>query len=118
MDQAKAWTRVRGNLRLSAGQRLFDQWLKPIVLIDSEDAETVRLGLPSPFMTNWVKGHYAERLLMEFRGLLPEVRTVSIETFDARATRELAAEPAEGSTSSSISAFGATCWAMSRPIWM
>jgi chromosomal replication initiator protein len=95
MDQAKAWTRVRGNLRLSAGQRLFDQWLKPIMLIDSEDMETVRLGLPSPFMTNWVKGHYAERLLMEFRGLLPDVRTVSIETLDARATRELSAEPAE-----------------------
>lgn len=95
MDQAKAWTRVRGNLRLSAGQRLFDQWLKPIILIDNDDAETIRLGLPSPFMTNWVKGHYAERLLMEFRGLLPDVRTVSIETLDARATRELAAEPAE-----------------------
>lgn len=93
MDQAKAWTRVRGNLRLSAGQRLFDQWLKPIVLIDSGDAETVRLGLPSPFMTNWVKGHYAERLLMEFKTLLPQVRSVSIETSDARAVRELVAEP-------------------------
>ncbi|ODP39484.1 chromosomal replication initiator protein DnaA [Sphingomonas turrisvirgatae] len=93
MDQAKAWTRVRGNLRLSAGQRLFDQWLKPIVLLDSEDLETVRLGLPSPFMTNWVKGHYAERLLMEFKALLPQVRSVSIETSSARATRELAAEP-------------------------
>lgn len=95
MDQAKAWTRVRGNLRLSAGQRLFDQWLKPIVLIEDGDAETVRLGLPSPFMTNWVKGHYAERLLMEFRALLPQVRSVSIETADARATRELAAEAVE-----------------------
>ncbi|WP_423602038.1 chromosomal replication initiator protein DnaA [Sphingomonas sp. MS122] len=91
MDQAKAWTRVRGNLRLSAGQRLFDQWLKPIVLIDSDDAETVRLGLPSPFMTNWVKGHYAERLLMEFRALLANVRTVSIETLP-RETRELVPE--------------------------
>nr|WP_066664246.1 MULTISPECIES: chromosomal replication initiator protein DnaA [unclassified Sphingomonas] len=90
MDQAKAWTRVRGNLRLSAGQRLFDQWLKPIVLIPGEDAETVRLGLPSAFMTNWVKNHYADRLMMEFRAQLPGVRTVSIETVDARATRELA----------------------------
>lgn len=90
MDQAKAWTRVRGNLRLSAGQRLFDQWLKPIVLIPGEDAETVRLGLPSAFMTNWVKNHYADRLVMEFRAQLPGVRTVSIETVDARATRELA----------------------------
>lgn len=91
MDQAKAWTRVRGNLRLSAGQRLFDQWLKPIVLIPGEDAETVRLGLPSAFMTNWVKNHYADRLMMEFRAQLPGVRTVSIETVDALATRELAA---------------------------
>lgn len=91
MDQAKAWTRVRGNLRLSAGQRLFDQWLKPIVLIPGDDAETVRLGLPSAFMTNWVKNHYADRLMMEFRAQLPGVRTVSIETVDARATRELAA---------------------------
>lgn len=95
MDQAKAWTRVRGNLRLSAGQRLFDQWLKPMVLIDGGDVETVRLGLPSPFMTNWVKGHYAERLLMEFRALLPQVRSVSIETADARAARELVAEAVE-----------------------
>lgn len=94
MDQAKAWTRVRGNLRLSAGQRLFDQWLKPIVLIDGGDAETVRLGLPSPFMTNWVKGHYAERLLMEFRALLPQVRSVSVETV-SREVRELAVEQAE-----------------------
>jgi chromosomal replication initiator protein len=91
MDQAKAWTRVRGNLRLSAGQRLFDQWLKPIVLIPGDDAETVRLGLPSAFMTNWVKNHYADRLMMEFRAQLPGVRTVSIETVDARASRELAA---------------------------
>ncbi len=91
MDQAKAWTRVRGNLRLSAGQRLFDQWLKPIVLIPGEDAETVRLGLPSAFMTNWVKNHYADRLMMEFRAQLPGVRTVSIETVDARSNRELAA---------------------------
>lgn len=95
MDQAKAWTRVRGNLRLSAGQRLFDQWLKPIVLIEDGDAETVRLGLPSPFMTNWVKGHYAERLLMEFRTLLPEVRTVSVETVDAHSARQLAAKAVE-----------------------
>lgn len=106
MDQAKAWTRVRGNLRLSAGQRLFDQWLKPIVLIPGEDAETVRLGLPSAFMTNWVKNHYADRLMMEFRAQLPGVRTVSIETVDARATRELAASApvAEAATPATPSA--------------
>ncbi|WP_222950451.1 chromosomal replication initiator protein DnaA [Sphingomonas sp. JC676] len=76
----KAWTHVRGNLRRSAGQRLFDQWLKPVVLIEESDTSAVRLGLPSAFMTQWVKNHYAERLLLEFRAVLPAVRTVSIET--------------------------------------
>lgn len=103
MDQAKAWTRVRGNLRLSAGQRLFDQWLKPIVLIEGSDPDTVRLGLPSPFVTNWVKSHYAERLLMEFRSQLPDVRTVSIETL-ARESRELTpeAESPEAAAASAV----------------
>lgn len=118
MDQATAWTRVRGNLRLSAGQRLFDQWLKPIVLIPGEDADTVRLGLPSAFMTNWVRNHYADRLVMEFRSQLPGVRTVSIETVDARASRELAADtsmvPAAAPASPSAQA-GASAGAGERP---
>ena len=77
---AKAWTRVRTNLRHSAGQRLFDQWLKPAVLIDGSDSESIRLGFPSAFMTTWVKSHYADRLFYEFRAILPQLRSVSIET--------------------------------------
>lgn len=89
-----AWTRVRNNLRASAGQRLFDQWLKPMTLIaDGEDGgDRIRLALPSAFMTNWVKNHYADRLLLEFRAFLPEVRSVSVETMRAGAPRMLAAE--------------------------
>jgi chromosomal replication initiator protein len=90
---AKAWTHVRANLRRSAGQRLFDQWLKPVVLIDGSDVEIVRLGLPSAFMTQWVKNHYAERLLLEFRGQIPAVRSVSIETLAEEPKRVLSAAP-------------------------
>ncbi|MDP1026661.1 chromosomal replication initiator protein DnaA [Sphingomonas sp. KR1UV-12] len=79
-EQAKAWARVRSSLRESAGARLFDQWLKPIQLIEGDEADTVRLALPSAFMTNWVRSHYAERLQLEFRQLLPEVRSVVVET--------------------------------------
>ncbi len=32
-----AWARIRKNLRESAGARLFEQWLKPIELDDSDD---------------------------------------------------------------------------------
>ncbi|SOB79311.1 chromosomal replication initiator protein DnaA [Sphingomonas guangdongensis] len=91
----RAWTRVRTNLRHSAGQRLFDQWLKPAELIEGSDAENVRIGLPSAFAATWVKSHYADRLFFEFRALLPGVRAVSIETLsDARPPRKLTVEAA------------------------
>ncbi|MBB4616770.1 chromosomal replication initiator protein [Sphingomonas abaci] len=79
-EQALAWAQVRASLRESAGPRVFDQWLKPIELVASDDAESIRLALPSAFVTNWVRSHYADRLAMEFRRVLPQVRTVSIET--------------------------------------
>ncbi|MGN6269397.1 MAG: chromosomal replication initiator protein DnaA [Sphingomonas sp.] len=94
-DVAAAWARVRRHLRDSAGARLFDQWLKPMTLIETGDAESIRLALPSAFMTNWVKSHYAERLLHEFRALIPEVRSVAIETRrEAPAPAVLKVEPA------------------------
>lgn len=97
---AKAWAHVRANLRRSAGQRLFDQWLKPVVLIEGSNAEIVRLGLPSAFMTQWVKNHYAERLLLEFRGQIPAVRSVSIETLTEEPKRVLSTAPAPAAADS------------------
>ncbi len=109
-DQARAWARVRANLRESAGARLFDQWLKPMELIEGDEPDTVRLALPSAFATNWVRSHYADRLHLEFKAVLPEVRSVvietrapskvarltSVETFDAApAPRAVAAAPVQ-----------------------
>ena len=74
-----AWGQVRANLRKSAGARLFDQWLEPIALSPDSDGEAIRLSLPSPFLANWVRNHYADRLLLELRGQVPSVRTVTIE---------------------------------------
>ena len=80
---AKAWATVRAHLRESAGTRLFDQWLKPMELVAGSDADSIRLALPSAFMTNWVRNHYADRLLQEFRAILPGVNSVAIETRSA-----------------------------------
>ncbi len=88
---AEAWAQVRRNLRAQAGARLFDQWLKPAVLVGG-DADHVRLGLPSAFMTNWVRNHYADRILHEFRAALPGVRSVTIDTVTAPATRILSVD--------------------------
>lgn len=80
-----AWARIRKNLRESAGARLFEQWLKPIELDDSDDETTVRLTLPSAFTANWVRNHYQDRLVQEFRAAIPAIRTVSIEVRQASA---------------------------------
>ena len=94
-DIARAWARVRTNLRESAGARLFDQWLKPIALAETGESDRVRLTLPSAFMTNWVRNHYAERLVHEFRAIVPAVRSVVIETAtEAPAVVTLSAVPA------------------------
>ena len=74
-----AWARIRKNLKESAGARLFEQWLKPIELGDSDDDNGVRLTLPSAFTANWVRNHYADRLLQEFRGAIPAIRTLTID---------------------------------------
>lgn len=79
-EVTKAWSTVRAHLRESAGARLFDQWLRPIELITPCEGDAIRLALPSAFMTNWVRNHYADRLVQEFRAILPDVHSVSIET--------------------------------------
>ena len=81
-EQAQAWAQIRASLRESAGVRLFDQWLKPIELVeaDPDEDDIVRLALPSAFLANWVRSHYADRLQFEFRRLLPHVRDVKLET--------------------------------------
>ena len=86
-DIERAWARIRVNLRESAGARLFDQWLKPVELVADlrGDTDAIRLALPSQFMADWVRSHYADRLLLEFRTQLPHVRGVSIETCLAEA---------------------------------
>lgn len=70
---------------------MFDQWLKPIVLDETAESGRIRLTLPSAFMTTWVRNHYAERLVHEFRAVLPHVRSVSIETAVASEARQVIA---------------------------
>ena len=96
-EQAQAWAQIRASLRESAGVRLFDQWLKPIELVepDPDEDDLVRLALPSAFMASWVRSHYADRLQFEFRRLLPHVRDVKLETRPAsRMPVMMAPEPA------------------------
>lgn len=75
-----AWAAIREGLKRDCGARLFDHWLKPIMLAGvSEKSDVVRLTLPTEFHANWVRAHYADRLLLAWRASLPSVREVRIE---------------------------------------
>jgi chromosomal replication initiator protein len=74
-----AWEQIRTGLRRDCGARTFDGWLRPITLGDFEESSgTVRLELPSQFMADWVQTHFADRLALAWRSMLPAVRHVVI----------------------------------------
>ncbi len=76
---AAAWEQVRAGLRRDCGARTFDGWLRPISLGGFDhDSATIALELPSQFMADWVRTHFADRLSLAWRSLLPSVRQVVI----------------------------------------
>ena len=76
-----AWEQIRTNLRRDCGARTFDGWLRPISLGSFDaDTATLRLELPSQFMADWVQTHFADRLALAWRTLVPSVRHVLIRS--------------------------------------
>ncbi len=93
---ASAWAAIRAGLRADIGARTFDHWLKPVQLVGfCDDDAVVRLALPSEFMASWVSSHYAERLTLAWRAMLPQIRGVRIETMGAAAVETYAEDPVE-----------------------
>ncbi len=91
---ALAWEHIRSGLRRDCGARTFDGWLRPIRLGGFDDETgTVRLELPSQFMADWVQTHFADRLALAWRSVLPAVRQVVIRSGgDSRASAPAIAE--------------------------
>ena len=85
---AAAWEQIRAGLRRDCGARTFDGWLRPITLGGFEpESGTIRLDLPSQFMADWVQTHFADRLALAWRSLLPAVRHVQIRAGGDAAVR-------------------------------
>ena len=71
------WDRVIVRLRDEVGDTAFRSWLRPII-VHQVGADSVRLGLPSRFMRDWVATHYAERIRTLWGAENPAIRTVEI----------------------------------------
>lgn len=74
-----AWETIRAGLKRDCGARTFDGWLKPAELggFDPESG-TLDLVLPSQFMADWVRSHFAERLQLAWKTTLPVVRDIRL----------------------------------------
>jgi len=92
---AAAWEQIRVGLRRDCGTRTFDGWLRPIALgAFDADTGTVCLELPSQFMADWVQTHFADRLALAWRTMLPSVRHVLIRAGEGARTAAMTEIPA------------------------
>jgi chromosomal replication initiator protein len=99
-DINEQWNRVRGRLRAEFGDAAYNSWLKPMVLADARDGQTI-MTVPTRFKRDWVVNHYADRIRELWRGEMSKLRTISIQvrTSDAAKSAKQAngAHPASGS---------------------
>jgi chromosomal replication initiator protein len=58
---AQAWARVRARLRDQVGEVEYRNWLRQMVLAEVAGDE-VLIALPTRFLRDWVRAHYADRL--------------------------------------------------------
>lgn len=77
-DALRAWGLVRAHLLSDVGEKTFNSWLKPLQLLSIQSGE-VRLAVPSRFMADWVKNHFAGRLRHAFAAHIPGIRDVVID---------------------------------------
>ncbi len=60
-DWNAVWAAARERLRRELGDAVFDAWVGPLVLLNSDNDE-LEIGAPKPFARNWVANHYATRI--------------------------------------------------------
>jgi chromosomal replication initiator protein len=77
-DVADLWAKVRQHLRREFGTAAYNSWVRPMTVRDGPN-NAVALGLPTPFMRDWVLTHYADRIRDLWSGVDPRDRTLRFE---------------------------------------
>lgn len=84
-DILRVWGLVRARLHADLGEKSFDSWLKPVVLLgrnrrpDGTPGDTVRLAAASYVRAEYVRNNYAGRLARAFAAHIPAIRDVVVE---------------------------------------
>ncbi len=79
---ADQWARVRGRLQSEVGDVEYRTWLRQMSL-GSLDGDELTVRLPTRFLRDWVRSHYADRLSALWQMENRRVRRVDIRVADA-----------------------------------
>ncbi len=85
---AAHWDRVRDRLQQDVGEVEFRMWLRPMTL-GGVDGDEVTLLLPTRFLRDWVRGHYADKLNALWQQEDKRVRRVDIRVGGVAASSDL-----------------------------
>ncbi len=103
-DTLRVWGLVRAHLLSDVGEKTFESWLKPLQLAGVVAGE-VRLTVPSRFMADWVRNHFADRLRHAFMAHIPGVLAVSIEVAPGQAANAVPDAPADSAPLADLAGF-------------
>ena len=81
------WARVRGRLQAEVGEVEWRTWLRQMTLAGL-DGDEITILLPTRFLRDWVRGHYADRLQALWQMEDRRVRRVDVRVGAAAATSE------------------------------
>lgn len=76
-DHAQAWARVRARLREQVGEVEYRNWLRQMVLAEV-DGDEVLIALPTRFLRDWVRAHFADRLRALWQIENPRVQRIEL----------------------------------------
>lgn len=74
---ATQWARIRGRLQQDVGEVEYRTWLRQMTLAGI-DGDEIALHLPTRFLRDWVREHYADRLSTLWQSENPAVKRVDI----------------------------------------
>ena len=71
------WIRILGQLKAEVGEDAYRNWLRPINLERVDDGQAV-IAAPTRFLRDWVRTHYADRLLALWQAENERMTRVSV----------------------------------------
>ncbi len=100
------WSEISVKLRSEIGEAAYQSWIKPISVRD-KNGSTIRISVPTRFMSDWVSAHYSERLKELWQGHDCTISAIDVGVKTDRSSP--AKKPEMENTDTPSSANGVNC---------